>query len=75
MINHIYKLVETRNQEILQKVDLLNREVGECYKEIGEIIKEYSEERCDGRRFAVLEGGYNHNVLGINVRAFVEGFK
>ncbi|HIC09828.1 MAG TPA: hypothetical protein EYO61_00525 [Campylobacterales bacterium] len=37
MINHIYKLVETNNQEILQKVDLLNREVGECYKEIGEI--------------------------------------
>ena len=47
----------------------------EDYKEIGEIIKEYSEERCDGKRFAVLEGGYNHNVLGINVRAFVEGFK
>ena len=27
----------------------------------------------EGRRFAVLEGGYNYNVLGKNVRAFLEG--
>ncbi len=47
----------------------------EDYTEIGKIIKEYAESRCDGRRFAVLEGGYNHNVLGKNVRAFIEGFK
>ncbi len=47
----------------------------EDYKEIGKIIKEFAEERCDGRRFAVLEGGYNHSVLGKNVRAFVEGLK
>jgi len=25
-------------------------------------------------RFAVLEGGYNHSVLGKNVAAFLEGF-
>ncbi|MET1124596.1 MAG: histone deacetylase family protein [Archaeoglobaceae archaeon] len=46
----------------------------EDYREIGKIIKEYSEEKCSGKRFAVLEGGYNHDVLGKNVRAFVEGF-
>jgi acetoin utilization deacetylase AcuC-like enzyme len=45
------------------------------YREIGKIIREYSEEKCYSRRFAVLEGGYNHAVLGKNVRAFVEGMK
>ncbi len=47
----------------------------EDYREIGKIIRERAEERCYGRRFAVLEGGYNHSVLGKNVRAFVEGLK
>lgn len=46
----------------------------EDYRTIGGIIKEYSEDQCPGRRFAVLEGGYNHNVIGKNVRAFIEGF-
>jgi acetoin utilization deacetylase AcuC-like enzyme len=46
----------------------------EDYTEIGKILKEYSEERCEGRRFAVLEGGYNHEVLGKNVKAFLLGF-
>ncbi len=47
----------------------------EDYTEIGKIIKEYAEDKCDGRRFAVLEGGYNHAVLGKNVRAFIKGFE
>ncbi len=47
----------------------------EDYTEIGKIVKEYAEERCNGRRFAVLEGGYNHSVLGKNVRAFIRGFE
>ena len=51
---------------------LLSRE---DYMEIGRIIREYAEENCGGRRFAVLEGGYNHTVLGKNVRTFLEGFK
>lgn len=45
------------------------------YEEIGKIVKEFAEEKCEGRRFAVLEGGYNHGVLGKNVRAFVEGLR
>jgi len=45
------------------------------YTQIGEAIKRFSEKICDGKRFAVLEGGYNHRVLGKNVRAFLEGFK
>jgi acetoin utilization deacetylase AcuC-like enzyme len=43
------------------------------YRTIGQAVKQYSLEHCSGRRFAVLEGGYNHSVLGRNVRAFVEG--
>jgi acetoin utilization deacetylase AcuC-like enzyme len=46
----------------------------EDYKELGRIIKEFSE-KGGGRRFAVLEGGYNHRVLGKNVRAFLKGFE
>lgn len=47
----------------------------EDYTEIGKIIKDFSENRCDGRRFAVLEGGYNHIILGKNVKAFIKGFE
>jgi acetoin utilization deacetylase AcuC-like enzyme len=30
---------------------------------------------CGGGCFAILEGGYNHSVLGTNVAAFLEGFE
>ncbi len=43
------------------------------YRTIGKLVRETAESNCRGRRFAVLEGGYNHNVLGRNVGAFVEG--
>lgn len=43
------------------------------YRTIGKLVKEAAERNCKGRRFAVLEGGYNHNVLGRNVKAFLEG--
>ena len=46
----------------------------EDYKTIGEILRKYSEEKGSNRRFACLEGGYNHSVLGKNVRSFIEGF-
>jgi acetoin utilization deacetylase AcuC-like enzyme len=45
----------------------------EDYFEIGKLVKEYSERACGGRRYGVLEGGYNHSVLGLNVRALVDG--
>lgn len=46
----------------------------EDYKQIGNDLKNYAERMCNGKRFAVLEGGYNHKVLGNNVRAFIDGF-
>ena len=47
----------------------------EDYTKLGSLMKEYSEKLCDGRRFALLEGGYNHDVLGKNADAFCQGFK
>ncbi len=47
----------------------------EDYRRIGALVKTYSQKACQGRRFAVLEGGYNHSVLGQNVRFFLEGMK
>ncbi len=46
----------------------------EDYRSIGEWVRKFSLENCQGRRFAVLEGGYNHSVLGRNVRSFLQGF-
>ncbi len=45
----------------------------EDYGTIGEMIKEFAKGKCGGRRFAVLEGGYNHSVLGKNVKALLKG--
>jgi acetoin utilization deacetylase AcuC-like enzyme len=45
----------------------------EDYYSIGKWAKEYSLEHCRGRRFGVLEGGYNHTVLGQNVKRFLQG--
>ncbi len=44
------------------------------YRRLGEISKAYAQKHCQGRRYAVLEGGYNHDVLGRHVLAFLEGF-
>ena len=44
------------------------------YQIIGKILKDFSKNKASNRRFACLEGGYNHNVLGKNVRSFIEGF-
>jgi len=45
----------------------------EDYHTVGKMIKQFAENKCNGRRFAVLEGGYNHSVLGKNVKALLEG--
>ncbi len=47
----------------------------EDYLTIGKWVKEQSLACCQGRRFGVLEGGYNHAVLGRNVRSFLEGLR
>jgi acetoin utilization deacetylase AcuC-like enzyme len=47
----------------------------ENYTQIGKIIKTHAQQVCQGRVFAVLEGGYNHNVLGKNVKALLSGLE
>jgi acetoin utilization deacetylase AcuC-like enzyme len=44
----------------------------EDYKYMGKLVIETSR-RNNGGCFGILEGGYNHNVLGKNVLAFIEG--
>ncbi len=46
----------------------------EDYETIGKLAKEAATKHCNCRRFALLEGGYNHRVLGKNAKAFLEGF-
>jgi len=45
----------------------------EDYETIGKMVKKWAERVCDGRRYAVLEGGYNHRVLGKNVESLLLG--
>lgn len=47
----------------------------EDYSEIGREVKKLTDRLCPHKVFAVLEGGYNHNVLGDNIKALLEGLK
>jgi len=42
------------------------------YREIGRMVREASK-KSRGGCFAILEGGYNHGVLGWNVMALIDG--
>lgn len=44
------------------------------YAKIGSMLKESSERLCEGRRFAILEGGYNFNLMPTNFDAFCKSF-
>ncbi|MGQ4910993.1 MAG: histone deacetylase family protein [Candidatus Thorarchaeota archaeon] len=47
----------------------------DAFREIGRLMRIFAEERCGGRRYALLEGGYNYEDLGMNVLAFCEGLR
>lgn len=47
----------------------------EDYRTIGQEVKRLSDRLCPGRVFAVLEGGYNHSVLGSNIKALLNGLE
>jgi acetoin utilization deacetylase AcuC-like enzyme len=44
------------------------------YQEMGALLKEFASSHCGGRRFAVLEGGYNHHTLGKTMETFLKAF-
>jgi len=43
------------------------------YRTIGELVKEHAERHCGGRRFAILEGGYNPEAMAEGALALLEG--
>ncbi len=43
------------------------------YQTIGKLVKGFAEDNCQGKRYSVLEGGYNHAVLGDNAKALLDG--
>jgi acetoin utilization deacetylase AcuC-like enzyme len=45
------------------------------YTEAGKIISQSAVRVCQGKVFTVLEGGYNHNVLGLNAKALLSGLE
>jgi len=47
----------------------------DAFRKIGELMYEFSMERCQGRRYGLLEGGYNFQDLGKNVLAFSDGLR
>jgi acetoin utilization deacetylase AcuC-like enzyme len=46
-----------------------------AYNEIGKLMKDFAQDKCDGRRYALLEGGYYFEDLGKNVHSFCKGFE
>ncbi|MBM4325932.1 MAG: histone deacetylase family protein [Deltaproteobacteria bacterium] len=47
----------------------------EDYFTIGRNVQDYARAKCEGRRYAVLEGGYNIGVLGENALALCKGME
>jgi len=45
------------------------------YREIGVSLRQFSQEKSQGRRFAALEGAYNHKTLGLSALSFMRGFE
>jgi acetoin utilization deacetylase AcuC-like enzyme len=46
----------------------------EDYRQMGRMVRQAAREHGGGC-FGILEGGYNHSVLGLNVLAFLEGME
>lgn len=46
-----------------------------AYRELGLLMHDFAAERCQGRRYGLLEGGYNFQDLGKNVLSFCEGLR
>ena len=45
----------------------------EDYTRIGKMIKEFADLHCPGKVFSLLEGGYNHHILGPAIQALITG--
>ena len=80
-VDHVERFLDQNKSDIIAVSAGFDRHIEdwgkllttEDYRTIGKAVKGYALKNCNGRRFGVLEGGYNHLVLGQNVRAFLEG--
>ncbi len=45
------------------------------YHRIGSVLADFARQKCAGRLFAVLEGGYNPRALAQNIEAFLQGLE
>lgn len=85
--NYIKEVEETF--ESLKNIDIIAASAGfdeyeldwggklttDDYNTLGQLMKEYALKLCNGRRFALLEGGYYYKHLGINVVSFCQGLE
>jgi acetoin utilization deacetylase AcuC-like enzyme len=81
-------LREVEQKLFAEKVDLIGVSAGfdnhledwggllatEDYRKMGKMVRRAAREHGGGC-FGILEGGYNHSVLGQNVLAFIEGME
>jgi len=58
----------------LYRLDVGRRLETSDFGRIGLLLGQAAKRLCKGRRFAVLEGGYYLQHLGMNVRSFCDGF-
>ncbi len=47
----------------------------EDYHRIGSLLAGFARDKCGGRLFAALEGGYNPQALALNIEAFLQGLE
>ncbi len=86
-VNYIKEIEDTF--ESLNNIDIIAASAGfdeyvldwggklttDDYNTIRQLMKEYSLKLCNGKRFAILEGGYYFQDLGKNVVSFCQGFE
>jgi acetoin utilization deacetylase AcuC-like enzyme len=80
-VDHVVRVLDQAKADIIAVSAGFDRHIEdwggllstEDYRIMGQEVKKFALKNCEGRRFGVLEGGYNHTVLGDNVRAFLEG--
>ncbi|MFW9804078.1 MAG: histone deacetylase family protein [Candidatus Thorarchaeota archaeon] len=59
-----------------QYIDDWGSNLSTCaFRKIGKMMHDFAMERCEGRRYGLLEGGYNFEDLGKNILAFCEGIR
>jgi acetoin utilization deacetylase AcuC-like enzyme len=71
--NHEYDIIAVSAGFDRHRLDWGGTLTTEDYFSIGENVKKFAMEKCGGKCFAVLEGGYNIDVLGENAFALCKG--